>query len=166
MKYMWRVTKYNPVNRDDVGIYLLDEWTSFSDIGKSYQGVKLTISEYVKFEKLYIDAILQFMSCNEVENLIITGLEKYDDENVDKVINYIREGMILDKEQIKIVAQHVLREKLWCKLILDEVFYVHFGYDYIMYIGSNKKCQKVIKEIECNKMFVEPFKSPYLEEYE
>lgn len=161
MNYTWRVTKYNPMNRDDMGTYLLDEWTSFNDIGKSYQGVKLTISEYEKSEKLYIDAILRFMECNEVENLRIIDLEKYDDENVEKVINDIKEAMMLDKEQIKIVAQHVLREKLWCKLVLDELLYVHFGYDYTMYIGSNKKCEKAI---ECNKMFVEPFKSPYLEQ--
>ena len=92
MNYMWRVSKYNPINRDDMGAYLLDEWTSFSDIGKSYQGVKLTISEYEKSQKLYNDAILRFMECNEVENLRVTDLEKYDYENVDKVINNIKEA--------------------------------------------------------------------------
>ncbi len=34
MKFMWRVTKYNPTFRDENGTYIKDEWTSFSDIGK------------------------------------------------------------------------------------------------------------------------------------
>ena len=30
----YRITKYNPIYRDDEGKYLIDEWTSYTDIGK------------------------------------------------------------------------------------------------------------------------------------
>lgn len=163
MNYMWRVTKYNPVNRNEKGVYLLDEWTSFSDIGKLFYGNKLTIYEYEKYEKAYIDTILEFMACNEIENLKVLELEKYDEENVDEIINDINDGMILSKEQIKIVAHHILREKIWCKLVFDEIFYVHFGYEFNMYIGCEKKCKKTIRQVEDNNMFVESIKSPYLD---
>ena len=163
MNNMWRITKYNPANRDGRGVYLMNEWTSYSDIGKHYNGVEFTVAEYEQYEKAYIDSILCLMECNSIETLKIVELEKYEDENADERINSITEGMMLSKKQIKIVAQHVLREKLWCKLVLDKIFYVHFGYDYNMYIGSCKKCEKVIKEIECKNMYIEPFKSPYLD---
>jgi len=38
----YRITKYNPMNRDANGAYLLNEWTSFSDIGKTFDGKTLT----------------------------------------------------------------------------------------------------------------------------
>jgi hypothetical protein len=46
----WRVTKYKPDFRDERGAYLRDEWTSLSEVGKSFGGVKLTFEEYRKIE--------------------------------------------------------------------------------------------------------------------
>jgi hypothetical protein len=34
------------------------------------------------------------------------------------------------------VVRLALREALWCRLKGERGFYVHFGYDYYMYIGS------------------------------
>lgn len=161
MNFMWRITKYNPEFRDESGAYLLDEWTSFADIGKDYNGLKLSTSEYERYEKAYIDSILRLMECNQIEKLKIIELEIYEEENVNELINNLKEGMILSKEEIEIVVQHVLREKIWCKLVLDEMFYVHFGYDYNMYIGSNIKCEDAMKDIKDKKMFIESLKSPY-----
>ncbi len=45
----YRVTKYNPNNRDSKGSYLAEEWTSISDVGKS-----ITKSEYEEIENAYI----------------------------------------------------------------------------------------------------------------
>lgn len=32
----YRISKYNPCNRDEQGRYIINEWTSYSDIGKLY----------------------------------------------------------------------------------------------------------------------------------
>ena len=32
----YRITKYNPEFRDEEGRYILDEWTSVTDIGKEF----------------------------------------------------------------------------------------------------------------------------------
>jgi hypothetical protein len=43
--------------------------------------------------------------------------------------------------------------------------FIHFGYDYYMYIGSSKIAPDfLIKKIQDEDLFVEEFKSPYLED--
>lgn len=160
MKYMWRITKYNPLNCDENGLYVKDEWTSFSDIGDFYNDLEFTMPEYLKYEKAYIDSILTLMECNNIHSLNIIGLEKRDD---DKFTNTLKEGMSLSKQQIEEVVKQILREKIWCKLIKDDSFYVHFGYDFYMYIGANYKCNSAINYIKDNNMFIESFVSPYLD---
>lgn len=162
MKYMWRITKYNPEYRDEDDKYLLDEWTSFSDIGNYFDGSELTSYEYEKIEKCYINSIICLMDCNKINRLKIEDLEVYEEKNVDTLVNTISEGDILSKEKIIIIIRHVLREQIWCKLVYNKRFFVHFGYDYYMYIGSSAKCEYAIKEIKNKRLFVESIKSPYL----
>lgn len=50
----YRITKYNPKNREKDGVYSKDEWTSISDIGKSFGDYKLTASDYLKVEDQYL----------------------------------------------------------------------------------------------------------------
>ena len=40
--------------------------------------------------------------------------------------------------------------------------YVHFGYDYYMYIGLSVKCTDALAAVQQRGLFVEPFRSPYL----
>lgn len=61
MKFCWRITKYDPTKRNSQGWFLEETWTSFSDIGKLYEGKKVTYDEYVYVENLYISAILEFI---------------------------------------------------------------------------------------------------------
>lgn len=162
MNYMWRVTKYNSLNRDENGYYIKDEWTSFSDIGNSYNGLEFTMSEYLKYEKAYIDSILSLMECNNIQSLNVVDLEiKYEDDN--EFINTIKEGMLLSRTQIKEVVKQILRDNIWCKLTGSNSFYVHFGYDYYMYVGADNKCDSAIRLIKDNNLFIEPFISPYLD---
>lgn len=157
MNYMWRVTKYDPKNRDSNGSYSINEWTSFSDIGKIYNGIELSTYEYIQYEKAYIKAVFLFMKCNQVEQLKIVGLEIYDEETESN----LEEGMILSEDIIESVIRDVLRERIWCKLIFSEILFIHFGYDYNMYIGSMKLCREVLDEIEQSNLFIEGYQSPY-----
>ena len=43
----YRITKYDPANRIN-GVYMADEWTSFSDIGKVFNGTLLSQDTYLK----------------------------------------------------------------------------------------------------------------------
>ncbi len=161
MKYMCRVTKYNPKNRNTKGVYSFDEWTSYSDIGKCFNGITLTITQYKSYEKSYIETVLRFMECNKIDELQISCLEIY--EEIKEFDKKLIDGMILSIKEIKIVIKYILREKIWCKLVFDDKFYVHFGYDFNMYIGSSVICEDILKKLEKSKLFIEEFESPYLE---
>lgn len=52
-----RVTKYNPIYRNEKGGYMKDEWTDFSDIGETFDGKVLTREEYEEVEQHYISMI-------------------------------------------------------------------------------------------------------------
>lgn len=62
--FAWRVTKYDPKNRDSKGIYLTDEWTSYSEIGQTIDNKKITYENYLKTEDAYVSSIILFMECN------------------------------------------------------------------------------------------------------
>ncbi len=79
--------------------------------------------------------------------------------------NTIYLGQQVTQKEVADIARLVLRESLWCKLESDRMF-VHFGYDYYMFIGSTEPCESTIKKIEKLGLFVEKFESPYLEEIE
>ena len=169
MKYCWQITKYDPKKRNSQGWFLEDTWTSYSDIGSLYQGEKLTYDEYIRVEGLYINAIVQFMKCLNISHLQVKGLENYGrinkDPSVDKAevmfVNAMKEGDLLSLQEVKIVSKLILREYFWCKLISKHKMFVHFCYDYYMFIGSRSECKDTLQAISKSGLYVEDFESPY-----
>ncbi len=172
MQYSYRVTKYNPEYRNEQGHYLKDEWTCYSEVGEKFNNYFLSTDEYLKIENLYVQSIVLFMQCNQIDSLKVMGrLEKRwnpaEDKNSIKEIidlfNKVKEGDLLNINQIKDLSRLALRNYIWCKLESD-MMYVHFYFDYYMYIGSQRECEKIIKQIQKSGLFVEDFESPYLDD--
>lgn len=169
MLYQYRVTKYDPKNRNEYGHYIKNEWTEFTAIGKKFEGKKLTLDEYLITEKKYINAILCFIECLKIDSLQVNRLEKHSLPHSDKLKNIyaqLKNKKIIKKRQIPEIVSLILRNYIWCSLIKKDKMFVHFGYDYYMYIGSAILCEKVIKQIQNLGLFVEEFKSPHLLEQE
>ena len=169
----YRITKYNPLYRNASGAYIEDEWTSYFDIGNVFDGKKLTLKQYLKAENSYIETIILFMKFLNLNFLCITNLEKpnksieknkiYSNEMI-KVYEEVHIGHNVSIPEIENIARLVLRENLWCKLECQSM-YIHFGYEYYMYIGSNiPLTDSLIEKIEKLGLFVENFESPYLED--
>lgn len=167
----WRITKYNPIFRDKKGSYLKNDWAASSDIGKFFENKEFTYDEYLKIEDAYIAAILLFMEFVETDTLKITNLAKKFKPNLNNfysqqmlnAFNDVNEYDIINKNLVELIARLALRENLWCKLESEDM-YVHFGYDYYMYIGISKKCtNNIIDKIETKGLFVESYQSPYEE---
>lgn len=168
--FTWRITKYNPDYRDKMGRYLKREWTSFSEIGSSIDGHELTKSEYLAVEDAYVDAIVTFMECIKVTSLKVIGLEKgsalkpvqeiYSTE-MSSLYATVQNNNVLSIKEVQLLARMVLREDLWCKLESDDRLFVHFGYDFNMYIGCNQKREDAINKIMQSGLFVENHESPY-----
>lgn len=149
----YRVTKYNPKFRAD-GKYTADDWTSVSDIGGVFSGQVLTRQKYEQTERRYIDFVETALRLSGINELKIVRLEKYNDG-----LEW-RDGQKIDLTQIASFMQDCLREKCWAKLEADD-FYVHFGYDYYMYVGTALSEQTVEQTGSKIGLFVEKFESPY-----
>ena len=79
IQYQWRVTKYDPRFRDEHGHYtLIEEWTSPSDIGETFDGNELTLDDYLRVEEAYIDSAIAFMEENGIQSVRVLGLEGSD----------------------------------------------------------------------------------------
>jgi hypothetical protein len=152
VRNQYRITKYDPSRRNAAGAYTVDEWTSVSDIGR-----KVSRQAYEQTERLYLKAIEAFLSEAGVKALTVRGLENRKRSRVGR----LREGQRITLKQALKVARLILRERIWAKLHAPRRAFVHFGWDFYMYIGSSRPCPAAIDETEKAGLFVEPYHSPY-----
>ncbi|MGV7002449.1 hypothetical protein ACWA2C_27820 [Priestia megaterium] len=159
--YSWRVTKYNPLKRDNNGYFLNDEWTCFSEVG-----INVEMDEYLKVEKKYINAVITFMNEMNINKLYIKGLEQWSEDieaqNATEFISKLWIGQWISIQEVKKLVKLTLRNAVWCKLELGNQFFVHFGYDYYMYIGTSQKCFNALEKVVLTGLHVELVDSPYL----
>ena len=170
----YRITKYNPANRNRAGSYTKNEWTSFGDIGSIFDNELLSFDAYHIIEDAYIEAIENIMDFLKQETLYLSGLEinvdkaneicgKHSQEMIN-LLKELKEEKELSRNEVCVVARMILRNYIWGKLQNENMF-VHFGYDYYMYIGSAKPLPAyMISAIGKAGLFVEEFESPYHEE--
>ncbi|MCI5815742.1 hypothetical protein [Ruminococcus sp.] len=148
----YRITQYNPFNRVD-GVYIADEWTSISDIGKVFGGTMLSRDAYLKTELAYIDCCVELIKNAQVSKLSIKQAEYYKE-------NLRFPTSIFSVQDIRQVITACLREQCWLKLVSKD-FFIHFGYDYYMYIGTVLSSELVAEIVERHGLFCEEHPSPY-----
>ena len=168
--FQWRITKYNPNFRDENGHYtLIEDWTCPSEIGKTINGNEFTLDDYFQVEAAYIDSAIKFIEESGIDLLRILQLECHILEEDRTSLLYekefeelvLKEDLVINKNEIRLICKMVLRNFLWCKLYRKDHFFIHFGWDYYMYIGSNVNCVSAIEFAENNGLFVEQCTSPH-----
>ena len=152
--YQYRITKYNPSNRDASGAYKIDEWTSYAEIGKTFCGVRLTSENYRPVEGAYVLVAEAFLHESGVSDLAVTGLES------NRGCAPVSEGQRVSVAQVGGVLRALLREQYWCRLERMGAF-VHVGRDYYMYIGVPSECPSAEAAAKAHNLYVERFVSPY-----
>jgi hypothetical protein len=175
LPHKWRVTRYDPALRNKRGNYSLGDWSFFAQVGQVFNGEELTFQRYLGWEMAYANAASAFLADAGLDALQIEYLENKNIKNVNaeqyKDISLepksLRAGMLVAKDDLANVVRLNLREVIWCKLATgyreDSRFYLHFGWDFYMYIGSSLPSVKAIRYAESIGLFVEPKRSPYLE---
>ncbi|MFP7723608.1 hypothetical protein [Lysobacter sp. A3-1-A15] len=153
--FEFRVTKYDPKFRSVEGSYARDDWTSVSDVGKSFEGKVLAREEYDRTENAYLAAAEAFLVEAGVQTVFVRGLE-----DPDGCFPQYREGAALPPQQIAPLLSLLLREQLWCRLEAPDAF-VHIGHDYYMYVGVPRPCLFAQRQATGLGLFVELFRSPY-----
>ncbi|MEH7073792.1 DUF7683 domain-containing protein [Neobacillus drentensis] len=171
IKYQWRVTKYNPDFRDENGAYTLtEEWTCPSELGKILNGREFTLDEYLQVEAAYVNAVINFIEESGFDSLRVLMLSQWNISEEDKTsplyeVEFeqlvLQEDKLVNKSEIRLICKMVLRNFLGCQLYLKDKFFVHFGWDYYMFIGSYVNCSSAIEIAKKNGLFVEQCMSPY-----
>ena len=101
-----------------------------------------------------------------LNRVYVIALEQWSDEvrnqNANEFLSKIWIGKAVTVQEVRELAKLTLRNAIWCKLGFKKQFFVHFGYDYYMYIGASKDCTKAKEVVKETGLFIEDFKSPYL----
>lgn len=125
-----------------------------SQVGQSFNGVEFTAEEYARIESAYVAAALAFLREGGVTEMCVAGLE--DSRQVSRLF----EGQTLGTDTLEPAMRSILREEFWCRFESESAF-VHFGWDYYMYVGIPCACTAAREAVEKLGLFVEEFRSPY-----
>lgn len=151
--FEYRITKYDPAIRTGGGRYT--EWTCFSDVGRVFDGSPLTRAAYEAVEAAYIAVAASFLREAGVASLAVRGLEYSGDAP-----RLHHEGDVLALDQAAALMAQVLRGVCWCRLESPRGF-VHFGWDFYMYVGVAPACPDSARRAAQAGLFVEEMRSPH-----
>ncbi|WP_329580873.1 RNA-binding protein [Streptomyces sp. NBC_01361] len=172
LAYVYRVTKYDPADRDEHG---------------HYTGLEDTESDHGEVEAAYLQAVAAFATETGVDHLAVRepgvpsiahfgaeppvdsyGLDGLFPPAPDAVPGPSLPPGFHDGAQVPLhVALKLVRAMLrdngaWCRLEIEDVLTVHVGWDQYLYIGSNHPCEEALVRIRALGLFPERLtSSPY-----
>jgi hypothetical protein len=157
--HYYRVTKYDPALRDESGAYTGDDWTMFDQVGEAFGGVRLTLATYLAVEAQHLVSIASFLEESGTSGVTAEGVE-----NSGKAFRVSEGAELSPVEAIEAVRQ-MLRDEGWCRLTDGDRFYIHVGWDYHVYVGTDLPCEASVELAQQRGLFVDrDFPSPYLSE--
>lgn len=148
----YRLTKYNPAFRDQKGVYTKNEWTSFGDIGSTYDGAVFKEKDYLQIENNYLNAIEELLKLAQVNNLKLVQLE--NSKNFQFEID-LKVGESYQFSSVIKIAKQTLRENIWTEFKNETGEYLKFGYDYYVYLGLDYDYQQAKEVTEKYHLFLE-----------
>ncbi|HEV2069628.1 MAG TPA: hypothetical protein VGR26_07540 [Acidimicrobiales bacterium] len=156
IEHTFRVSRYDPARHKSS-----QQWTAMSDVGREFDGEVLTMEKYEEVERSYLESIRWFMHDSGADQFLIGDVDWSPlAEDTDR---WIRDGLEVDPETAIAVCRLELREHLSFRLDSRNDFYVHFGFDFYMYLGSWKPCRDAIARTVDLGLHVElGVPSPYL----
>ncbi|MGW0631993.1 S1 RNA-binding domain-containing protein [Streptomyces sp. NPDC002758] len=163
LPYVYRVTKYDPAERDEHG---------------HYTGTQDTVSDHGEIETAYLQAVEAFaagagihrLSVREpqVPSLVHFGVERpLDDFGLDA---FFPAGLTGFHDGVEVplgvgleLVRLMLRDSgAWCRLEAEGTFAVHVGWDQYLYIGSSRPCEEAVARTRALGLFPERLDaSPY-----
>ena len=159
----YRLSKYDPGQRDALGVYRDMDWTSYSDIGKNFHGCVFAKEAYLAMEKKYCDALMEVLQCQNIKSVKVKNLEyRFTSKEIEaffnekglrvtaeeaEILESIKENDIIMSENIEPYIRLLLRECFWCILEeSDSEMYLEVGYDYYVYVYCNTIDQEIIEK--------------------
>ncbi|MGI5170988.1 RNA-binding protein [Spirillospora sp. CA-253888] len=163
LPHVHRITKYDPADRDGHGHYV---------------GAEDTSSDRGPVEAAYLEAIAAFAQETGVERLevrdpFVAGLSHFSSKPSAAgcdLAELFADGLhrFHDGARVSVavgleLVRFMLRENgVWCRLAVEERFFVHVGYDQYVYVGSDLPCEGAQARAHRLGLFAEPLAaSPY-----
>ncbi|MFI0351964.1 S1 RNA-binding domain-containing protein [Actinomadura sp. 9N407] len=164
LPYVYRITKYDPADRDDQG---------------SYIGVEEAISDHGPVEDAHLQAVAAFAEATGIHQLAIRephigagfvhfGLEPaVDGHGLDELfpldLTGFHDGALVPVPVALELVRAMLRDNgAWCRLEIEGRFAVHVGWDQYLYVGSSEPCHGALARTRSLGLFAERLDaSPY-----
>lgn len=163
LPYVYRVTKYDPADRDQHGHYV---------------GAEPATSDHGPFEASYLQAVTTFAEDTGVDQLAIRepqlggfahfGLEPpVDGYGLAGLFPAgpagFHDGALVPIDVGLELVRAMLRDNgAWCRLEVEGAFTVHVGWDQYLYLGSSRPCQAALTRTRALGLFPERLDtSPY-----
>ncbi|PWI08105.1 RNA-binding protein [Streptomyces sp. NWU339] len=163
LPYVYRVTKYDPADRDQHG---------------HYAGTEPAISDHGPVEATYLRAVAAFAEETGVEHLAIRepqiggfahfGLEPPVDgyglvDLFPAGLTGFHDGALVPIAVGLELVRAMLRDHgAWCSLEAEGAFAVHVGWDQYLYVGSSRPCEAALARTRALGLFPERLDaSPY-----
>ena len=173
--FEYRITKYDQSQRNEIGAYIgPSAWTCYSDVGETFDGEVLTIEECLHVESEYIGAALKLFEVSGLPYLRLTRIQMQEWQKEEiltegyplydpafETIEFTEDAIVLPKDMVT-VLQMIFRGFADASLEWRDKFYVHIGWDFYMYVGTNKADESTVDAIHSTGLYVERnYPSPY-----
>lgn len=128
-----------------------------ASIAQEFDGERLTLSTYLEVEARHLVVLASFMEESDTSTVTAQHVENpFDTFRVS-------EGAELAPVEAIEAVRQLLREEGWCRLVDGDRFYIHVGYDYYVFVGTDRPCDRSVALAEEKGLFVDrDFRSPYL----
>ncbi|WP_234363519.1 S1 RNA-binding domain-containing protein [Streptomyces sp. TN58] len=161
--FVYRITKYDPADRDEHG---------------SYIGAEDSTSDHGPVEAAYLQAIAAFAEDTGIDHLVIrepgiSGLARFGLEPAADVhglaglfppdLSGFHDGAEVPVSLGLELVRVMLRDNgAWCRLEVEDRFSVHVGWDQYVYVGSDRPCEHAVAGTRVLGLFPERLEtSPY-----
>ncbi|MBU2666244.1 hypothetical protein KOI35_22335 [Actinoplanes bogorensis] len=136
--YAWRVTKYDPADRDAQGRYIGDE-DSDSDHGPIEAAYLATVAAFAA------ESGVDVLQVREPSVPSVVGLDPGRLDGLAELfggdLDGYHDGAPVGLETALELVRSMLRgDGGWCRLEAGADFLVHVGWDQYMYVGSHRDC--------------------------
>ncbi|WP_020630104.1 hypothetical protein [Amycolatopsis alba] len=161
--YVYRITKYDPADRDEWGRYHGSEDVS-SDHGPAEAAYLAAVTAFAE------DTGVTLLNIRdpEVTGFVHFGVEPPVDGHglhglFPPDLTGYHDGAQITLDVGRELVRAMLRDNgAWCRLEAEDRFFVHIGYDQYMFIGSDRPCGDAVALTNAGGLFAEAVDgSPY-----
>ncbi|MFC8583770.1 S1 RNA-binding domain-containing protein [Streptomyces sp. NPDC057217] len=164
--FTYRITKYDPADRDEHGSYVGDEDT---------------VSDHGPVEAAYLAAVTAFAEATGIDHLAVREPQVADPVTFGREpavegdglaglfppgLEGFHDGAAVPLSVALELVRAMLRDNgVWCRLEVEDAFTVHVGWDQYLYVGSDRPCEEALTRTRALGLFPERLPvSPYAAE--